>query len=372
MTQLTSAQIPEIPPRREPGGIDAHGLSRSFGDVKAVQEMSLSVPPGQVTALVGPNGSGKTTLMLVLATLLRPDAGFVTVDGIDAMRDPQGARRRIGWMPDTLGVWESLTCLEILGTMGRLYGMSAAEADARAAEQLEWVQLTEFARRPARVLSRGQQQRLSLARATVHRPSVLLLDEPANGLDPGSRIRLRDDVRQMAAAGVAVLVSSHVLGELEEMSDRAVFVREGSTVSTADLSDTAGHELRYRIAGPDPAQGAALMTALEQRGVAYTHRSGRHRDGVVVSLAGRQAAAGLLADLVGAGVPIAHFAQEGSRLEDAYLAMERPPGTGTPPAGPQPPEAPPGVAGAPADPAGTRSASAEAADSAAAQEGETA
>lgn len=328
MTQITSAQIPEVPPRREPGGIDAHGLSRSFGDVKAVKEMSLSVPPGKVTALVGPNGSGKTTLMLILATLLRPDTGFVTVDGIDAMRDPQAARRRIGWMPDTLGVWESLTCLEILGTMGRLYGMSGAEADARAAEQLEWVQLTEFAKRPARVLSRGQQQRLSLARATVHRPSVLLLDEPANGLDPGSRLRLRDDVRQMAADGVAVLVSSHVLSELEEMSDRAVVVRDGATVSVSELDDGADRELRYRIAGPEQAQGAALTRALEERGVPYTHGAGRQRTGVVVSVSGRQAAAQLLADLVGAGVPISHFAEEGSRLEDAYLAAERPaPGT---------------------------------------------
>lgn len=331
MMQTTPAAIPQVPPPQAPGGVRAHGLSRSFGEVQAVQEMSVSVPPGQVTALVGPNGSGKTTLMLILATLLRPDTGFVTVDGIDAMRDPQAARRRIGWMPDTLGVWESLTCREILGTMGRLYGMSGAEAAARADEQLEWVGLTEFAGRPARVLSHGQQQRLSLARATVHRPSVLLLDEPANGLDPGSRIRLRDDVRQMAAAGTAVLVSSHVLSELEELSDRAVFVRHGSTVSVADLSDPTGHELRYRIAGPDPRQGAGLIAALERRGVAYTRCSGR-RDGVLVSFAGRQAAAGLLADLVGAGVPIAHFAQEGSRLEEAYLAMEGPQAAETLPA----------------------------------------
>lgn len=333
MTQITSASIPEVPQRRVPGGIDAHGLSRSFGDVKAVREMALSVPPGKVTALVGPNGSGKTTLMLILATLLRPDTGFVTVDGIDAMRDPQGARRRIGWMPDTLGVWESLTCLEILGTMGRLYGMSGAEADARAAEQLEWVQLTEFAKRPARVLSRGQQQRLSLARATVHRPSVLLLDEPANGLDPGSRLRLRDDVRQMAADGVAVLVSSHVLSELEEMSDRAVVVRDGTTVSASELDDAADRELRYRIAGPENAQGAALTRALEERGIPYTHGRGRQRAGVVVAVSGRQAAAQLLAELVGAGVPIAHFAEEGSRLEDAYLAAERPAAQGSSGAG---------------------------------------
>ena len=153
-----------------------------------------------MTALVGPNGSGKTTLLLILATLLRPDAGAVSVAGVDAVREPVEARRRLGWMPDTLGVWEELTCHDILASLGRLYGMGKAEASARADEQLAWVELTEFAHRPARVLSRGQQQRLSLARATVHRPSVLLLDEPANGLDPAARIRLRDDLRAMAAA----------------------------------------------------------------------------------------------------------------------------------------------------------------------------
>ena len=192
-------------------GIVAHGLARSFGAVHAVRDVSLTVPAGSVTALVGPNGSGKTTLLLILATLLRPDAGAVSVAGVDAVREPVEARRRLGWMPDTLGVWEELTCHDILASLGRLYGMGKAEASARADEQLAWVELTEFAHRPARVLSRGQQQRLSLARATVHRPSVLLLDEPANGLDPAARIRLRDDLRAMAAAGTAVLVSSHAV-----------------------------------------------------------------------------------------------------------------------------------------------------------------
>lgn len=158
----------------------------------------------------------------------------------------------------------------------------------------------------------------------MHRPSVLLLDEPANGLDPGSRMRLRDDVRQMAADGVAVLVSSHVLSELDEMSDRAVVVRDGATVSVSDLEDASDGQLRYRIAGPDRSQGADLTRALEQRGVPYTHGTGRQRAGVVISVPGRQAAAQLLAELVGAGVPVAHFAEEGSRLEDAYLASEHP------------------------------------------------
>ena len=249
-------------------GIVAHGLARSFGAVHAVRDVSLTVPAGSVTALVGPNGSGKTTLLLILATLLRPDAGAVSVAGVDAVREPVEARRRLGWMPDTLGVWEELTCHDILASLGRLYGMGKAEASARADEQLEWVELTEFAHRPARVLSRGQQQRLSLARATVHRPSVLLLDEPANGLDPAARIRLRDDLRAMAAAGTAVLVSSHVLAELEEMSDRAVFLHEGATVATQEFRATDDLARPYRIAGPDPTARDTLVRALETRGLA--------------------------------------------------------------------------------------------------------
>ncbi len=304
-------------------GIVAHGLARSFGDVHAVRDVSLTVPSGSVTALVGPNGSGKTTLMLLLATLLRPDAGAMTIGGVDAVREPQEARRRLGWMPDTLGVWESLTCRDILTSLGRLYGMGAAEAAARAGEQLERVALTEFADRPARVLSRGQQQRLSLARATVHRPGVLLLDEPANGLDPAARIRLRDDVRAMAAEGTAILVSSHVLAELEEMSDRAVFVREGATLSTQEFREDAAQTRPYRIAGPASARPDVLVRALEARGLAVEPAAahGQPRAGVVVGLRGETAAAELLADLVREGVPVSHFAPEGSRLENAYLGL---------------------------------------------------
>ncbi|MDY6054504.1 ABC transporter ATP-binding protein [Micrococcus sp.] len=322
MTALSPAPPPTAAPSHT--GILAHGLARSFGSVHAVRDISLVAPARCVTALVGPNGSGKTTLMLILATLLRPDRGSVSVAGVDAVRSPHEARRLIGWMPDTLGMWEALTCHDVLTSLARLYGMGAAEAGRRADEQLEWVGLTEFARRPARVLSRGQQQRLSLARATVHRPSVLLLDEPANGLDPSSRLRLRDDVRAMADAGTAVLISSHVLAELEEMADRAVFVGEGASVAVQDLSAGSGEDAvrLYRVAGPDPSGRAELLAALTDRGLTVDATEDPHRPGVLVRVAGEQAAADLLADLVRAGVPVSRFAPEGSRLEDTYRELD--------------------------------------------------
>lgn len=215
-----------IPPT-EPAGISVHDVARSFGEVHAVRAASLEATPGTVTGLIGPNGSGKTTLMLMLASLLRPDAGSILVGGHDPVANPAGVRANLGWMPDVLGSWSSLSVRATLEITGRLYRMDAATSAARAAELIALVDLGGLANQPTRVLSRGQKQRLSLARALVHDPQVLLLDEPASGLDPGARIQLRQLVRRVAAEGKTVLVSSHVLAELDEMADSAVYMDQG-------------------------------------------------------------------------------------------------------------------------------------------------
>jgi len=296
-------------------GIAAHGLRRSFGDVQAVRDMTVTAPRGQVTALVGPNGSGKTTLLLMLASLLKPDAGTITVDGVDLASDPRAARSRLGWMPDTLGVWETLTTTEILISVGRLYGLSKADAAARADELLHLVRLPEFAGRPARVLSRGQQQRLSLARALVHDPSVLLLDEPASGLDPDSRLELRDILRGLAREGRAILVSSHDLGELDEFSDRAVFVAAGQTVRHQSVVEADAQERAYSIRSLDP---GALEDALTR--LALPHQADRddRRAARSVLLASEGAAAELLARLIGEGIPVVSFGPTSGALEETY------------------------------------------------------
>jgi ABC-2 type transport system ATP-binding protein len=299
-------------------GVLAHDVRRRFGAVEALSGLDLTVPYGEVTALVGPNGAGKTTLLLVLATLLAPDSGHLRVAGLDPVAEARAVRGRIGWMPDTFGVYDQLGTREYLDFFSEAYRIPRASARERVAELLDMVHLSEFAEKPVHVLSRGQKQRLGVARALVHRPDVLLLDEPASGLDPRSRIELRDLLRAQAREGAAVLVSSHILTELEEIADRVVFVDRGATVSEHAI-DELGAELRstWRVRALDT---GALIAALEQRDV--THRTGTASEaGVQVDLDSEAAAADLLGGLIADGVRVVSFAPAGNDLESAYLAF---------------------------------------------------
>ena len=301
-------------------GIEVTGVRRAFGSVLAVDHIDLMARPGEVTALVGPNGAGKTTLLLMLATLLAPDNGSIRLGGVDPVADPRDVRAKMGWMPDGFGTWDALTVREVLETVAAAYRMTPGAARTRAAELLDLVHLSDLADRPARVLSRGQKQRLGLARALVHRPSILLLDEPASGLDPRSRIELRDILRQLAASGATLLVSSHILTELQEIADRAVIVARGRSVATQDLTSDSGpgpqpgrQVSSWRITSLDPPR---LMAALAHHGVATQPLA----DAVDVEVAGDLAASELLAQLVGDGIPITAFAPSYGVLETAYLA----------------------------------------------------
>jgi len=310
---MTQDSVPAVPR----AAIEVEGVARSFGDVHAVRDVSFTAAAGSVTALIGPNGSGKTTLLLVLATLLAPDAGRVRIAGFDPVTDPRSVRTRMGWMPDILGSWATLSVRQTLETTGRLYELTAEQSRVRAAELLELVGLDPLAEQPTRVLSRGQKQRLSLARAMVHRPEVLLLDEPASGLDPAARVDLRVLVRRLASEGVAILVSSHVLAELDEMADAAVYLDQGVTASADRVASSRAGARQWRIRALDP---SALAGALASEGVAIA--STDHL-GTLVSVASETEAAELLARLVAAGVAVSAFGPAVGDLEHTFLDLAR-------------------------------------------------
>lgn len=314
-------------------GIEARGVRRAFGSVQALDGVDLVARAGAVTALVGPNGSGKTTLLLVLAGLLVPDSGHVRMAGADPVADGAAARARTGWMPDAFGTWDSLTAREVLTTFADAYRVPRTQVRARVDELLATVHLTEYADRPAAVLSRGQKQRLGLARALVHDPQVLLLDEPASGLDPRSRVDLRVLLRRLADEGRTVLVSSHVLSELEEMADDAVFISRGRTVAGHEAVDAATARRTWHVRA---LSRTALTGWLDTIGAAWRPDDALGHPGtgalaegapdapggVLIEVEGDAGAARLLADAVAAGVPVTALSPAGGALEQAYLALD--------------------------------------------------
>jgi ABC-2 type transport system ATP-binding protein len=311
------APTSDVAPSGTTPGIAVRHVARSFGEVRAVRDVTFTVPPGSVTALVGPNGSGKTTLMLMLASLLKPDAGEVRIAGFDPVAQPTEVRARLGWMPDVLGSWASLSVRFTLEITGRLYRFDRQRSAARAEELIRLVGLTELAEAPTRVLSRGQKQRLSLARALVHDPQVLVLDEPASGLDPAARVALRTLVRQLAGEGKSILISSHVLAELEEMTDAAVFLERGATASDESVARARESRRDWRIR---TLNDAALPAALDAAGVPPGEVRTDHA-GTLISVPDEAAASRLLADLVRAGVPVTAFAPAVGDLEHTLLDL---------------------------------------------------
>lgn len=298
-------------------GIAASGVTRAFGSTQVLKGASLSVAPGEITALVGPNGSGKTTLMLTLATLLRPDSGAVRIAGHDTVTATRSARTALGWMPDTLGVWSGLTVRETLSATCALYGISGSSSTVRVAELLAEVDLEALADQRSHTLSRGQKQRLSLARSIAHRPSVLLLDEPASGLDPEARLAQRTSLARLASEGTAILITSHVLDELEHLASSVVFLRDGTTIADG-IDQVASEQAVWRIRAIDPAR---LAGALAELGIPSATHAGLTGEAQLVELANETAVVALLSGLVSRGVPVVEYAPATGSLERAFTRV---------------------------------------------------
>ncbi|MBW3594833.1 MAG: ABC transporter ATP-binding protein [Actinobacteria bacterium] len=297
--------------------METRNLGRSFGAVRALDGFDVSLPYGQVVGLVGPNGAGKTTLLLVLAGLLAPDRGGAAVGGCDPLTQPQEVHRIVGWMPDFFGVYDDLTLREYLELFGAMFHLRRDETKTRTAELLELVGLARKADLKVHTLSRGQKQRLGFARALVHRPKVLLLDEPASGLDPRARIDLRDLVRRQADEGACVMVSSHILQELEEMADVIVFVEAGRCTGIYQIGElpTGGGARRWRLRALD-------LGALQQAAYAVGTTFEVMSDGsIVVELNDERAVADLVTRLVAEGVAPTAIVPEGAGLEGAFLQL---------------------------------------------------
>ncbi|MEW6472903.1 MAG: ABC transporter ATP-binding protein [Actinomycetota bacterium] len=268
------ALAPAGPPPAVPA-VRARGLTKRFGDLFAVNHLDLDVPRGSVFGLIGPNGAGKTTTFSILASLLAPTDGEVEVGGVDPVRDPRGVRRIVGYMPDVMGVYDGLRVSEYLEFFAAAYHVPRNRWPALVDGLLELVDLSDKRHAMVDSLSRGMKQRLSLARALVHDPEILILDEPASGLDPRARIDLRGLLGELAVMGKTVIISSHILAELEEMCSHVAILDGGRVLAQGAPRDIgaelAGHRtVLVRLAGgevrrhqvADEAEQAALVRRL--------------------------------------------------------------------------------------------------------------
>ena len=217
--------------------IELRGLHRYFGQTKAVNNVSFQVQAGQVFGYIGPNGAGKTTSMRVLATLDQPTAGDAFVDGFSVVNDPDRVRHRLGFMPDYFGTYPNVDVREYLDFFARAYKLRGAEREKAVARVMEFTKLDVLANKPTDGLSKGMKQRLCLGRALIHDPAVMVLDEPAAGLDPRARIEVREMIRSLANEGKAILISSHILTELAEICDLVGIIEMGRLVAVGSVQD---------------------------------------------------------------------------------------------------------------------------------------
>ncbi len=224
--------------------LKVHRLSKSFGEVRAAHEVSFEVQPGEVYGLLGPNGAGKTTTISMVCGLLKPDAGEVLIEGANFWIDPQKARRTMGVVPQEIALYEELSGRENLEFWGRVAGLSAADARARAGELLEALTLADRANDPLKKYSGGMKRRINLGCALLHRPKLLLLDEPTVGIDPQARMNILEFIRGLAAEGTAILYTTHYLEEAETLCQRIGIIDHGRLHAEGTLA-----ELQNRLGG---------------------------------------------------------------------------------------------------------------------------
>ena len=246
----TAAPTNDAATSDKPVAVRAQQLTKRYGNLLAVNQLDLTVPRGSIFGLIGPNGAGKSTTFAMMASLLLPTSGRIVVMGADPSRKPRTVRRRMGYMPDTLGVYDNLRVDEYLQFFAASYGIAPTEWTDLVDGLLELVDLSVKRSAMVNSLSRGMKQRLSLARALVHDPELLILDEPASGLDPRARVELRELLKTLNGMGKTIIISSHILSELEEMCTDVAIMEAGKLLAAGpprEILDRLGGSRAVRV-----------------------------------------------------------------------------------------------------------------------------
>ncbi len=306
--------------------ITVENLTKSFKQRKAVDDISFSIERGGIFGFVGPNGAGKTTTIRILTTLLQADSGTVTVDGFDVRHDRAQVRRRLGYVPDFFGLYTDMTAWEYLEFFAGCYRIPPADHAALIGDLLELVDLTHRRDDFVDGLSRGMKQRLGLARALIHDPEILVLDEPAAGLDPRARVEFRALLKELQRMGKTIFFSSHILADVDELCTDVGIIEAGKMVALGNLEELRARLRRQRIIkfiviGENVDAALAVLSyvpqvsQVEQRQVNGDWEVSLRFDG------DKQAVSALIAKLVRADVPLLSFSEETESLEDVFMQL---------------------------------------------------
>jgi ABC-2 type transport system ATP-binding protein len=299
--------------------ISVEALSKVYGHRTALDAVSFEVPKGEIFGFVGPNGAGKTTTLRILAALLEPTTGRAFVDGADVTLHPDRVHERLGYMPDFFGVYDQLTASEYLDFYAACYRQPKSRRMKVAADLLALVGLSDRKDQAVDTLSRGLKQRLCLARALVHDPAVLLLDEPASGLDPRARVEMREILKELQKMGKTILISSHILPELTDLCTMVGIIDQGRMRATGPVQEvirqlTSGRRLRITVLGRKEEAVAVLKPLPAIHSVAMVNGA------IEAEYEGDDTtAAGILQTLTAAGIKVSAFSQLEGGLEDAFM-----------------------------------------------------
>jgi ABC-2 type transport system ATP-binding protein len=303
--------------------IETKNLTKNYGTLTAVDDLNLTIKDGDIFGFIGPNGAGKTTTMRILVTLLEPTRGTAFINGLNVTKDGKKVRRLVGYMPDFMGVYDDLKVFEYLEFFAAAFGIERKKRKSIVEGVLELTDLESKKSATVDSLSRGMQQRLGLARVLIHDPKVLILDEPASGLDPRARIEIRELLRELKRMGKTIMISSHILSELEEICDHVGIIEHGRLVFSGTLEEIRPRlgiesKVRVRVANQQD-KAIELLSALPQvrqvqalaNEIAVTFHEGQHANGIIART------------LVQADLDIISIQPERLKLDDAFLQLTK-------------------------------------------------
>lgn len=296
--------------------IELRGVTKLFDDKKAVDAIDLEIPRGSIFGLIGPNGAGKTTTLKMIATLIRPDGGEVTVEGLDAGTRARDIRRRMGYMPDAFGAFPGLSCQEYLFYFGRCYGLGGRDLAGRVEDVLALTDLEGLREELTPALSTGMRQRLCLAKTLLHDPDFLVLDEPASGLDPRARIEIRVLLKELGTMGKTIIISSHILADLEEICTDIGIIEQGQVAWQGSLREARESEklvIHLEVRPGDRPRVVALLENLES--VSHVTQVGESIEAEITGESSRP----VLAAVLDEGVEVLAFRRKKIDLEALFL-----------------------------------------------------